>query len=198
MTFKSATSSFVDTLPFNCVTFSSIDPPTFKRATSFFIHAPTLKHLLSSTFSFKHWTPPFKEIVMALRQTKKIRHKDNYALLPFQTLKTLKHVISSYYQIMHMSIKNTRWNLELHQNWCIFEFCPMFFFLWQFLTLCFLRCHVFSMNTWYSPWFFWTLQIILFTIHGIKGKTLCYIFVDSSFVYVWVCKYIFAYLNLKN
>jgi hypothetical protein len=51
---------------------------------------------------------------------------------------------------------------------------------------------------WYSPWVFSTLRIILFTGHGIKGNTLSYIFLDSSFVYVRVCKYIFAYLNLKN
>jgi hypothetical protein len=153
MTFKNTTSSFVDTLAFNSVTSSSIDLPDFKHVTSFSIHAPTFKHLLSSTSSFKHWTSPFKETLMALRQTKKIRHRDHYAL-SFQTLKTLKPVISSYCQTMHMSKKNTGWNLELHQNWCIFEFCPMFFFLCQFFTLCFLRCPVFSMNTWYSPWFF--------------------------------------------
>ncbi len=112
MTFKNATSSFVDTFTFNCVTSSFIDSPIFKHVTSFCIHALTFKHLLSSTSSFKHWTSPFKETLMALRQTKKTKHRNNYALLPFQTLKTLKHVISSCCQTMHMS-KKTRgetWN----------------------------------------------------------------------------------------
>jgi len=152
-------------------------------------------HLPSRTSSFKHWTSPFKEILMALRQTKKTRHRNSYTLLPLQTLKALKLILSSYCETMHMGKKSTGRNLELHQNWCILEFCFVFFFLCQLLTLCFWWCLVFSTNTWYSPWLFWTLQITLFTGHGIKGKTLCYIFVDSSFVYVWVCKYIFAYLN---
>jgi hypothetical protein len=102
MTFKSVTSSFVDMLAFNRVTSSFIDAPAFKRATSFFVHAPTFKHLLSSTSSFKHWTSPFKEILMALRQTKKTRHRNSYTLLPLQTLKALKLILSSYCETMHM------------------------------------------------------------------------------------------------
>ncbi len=105
MTSKNATSSFVDTFTFNCVTSSFIDPQIFKHVTSFSIHALTFKHLLSSISSFKHWTSPFKETLMALRQTKKTKHRNNYALLPVQTLKTLKHVISSCCQTMHMSKK---------------------------------------------------------------------------------------------
>ncbi len=128
MTFKSVTSSFVDMLAFNRVTSSSIDALAFKRATSFFVHAPTFKHLLSSTSSFKHWTSPFKGILMALRQTKKTRHRNNYTLLPLQTLKTVKFILSSYCETMHMWKKSTQQNLELHQNWYIFEFCLVFFF----------------------------------------------------------------------
>jgi hypothetical protein len=106
MTFKSVNSSFVDTIAFNRVTSFSIDLPAFKHVTCFSIHALTFKHQL------KHWTSPFKETLMALRQTKKTRHKDNYVVLPFQTLKTLKHVISSYSQIVHMSKKTwgETWN----------------------------------------------------------------------------------------
>jgi hypothetical protein len=66
MTFKSTTSSFVDTLAFNRVTSSFVDALAFKCATPFFVHAPTFKHLLSSTSSFKHWTSPFKEILWHL------------------------------------------------------------------------------------------------------------------------------------
>jgi len=106
------TSSFVDMLAFNRVTSSFIDAPAFKGATSFFVHAPTFKHLLSSTSSFKHWTSPFKEILMALRQTKKTRHRNSYTLLPLQTLKALKLILSSYCETMHMGKKaqGETWN----------------------------------------------------------------------------------------
>jgi hypothetical protein len=46
MTFKSATSSFVDTVALNRMTFSFLDVLAFKCATSFSAHAPTFKHLL--------------------------------------------------------------------------------------------------------------------------------------------------------
>jgi hypothetical protein len=46
MTFKSATSSFVDMVALNRVTSSFLDALAFKRATSFSAHAPTFKHLL--------------------------------------------------------------------------------------------------------------------------------------------------------
>jgi hypothetical protein len=128
MTFKSTTSSFVDTLTFNLVTSSFVDAPTFKCVTSFFVHAPTFKHLFSSTSSFEHWTSPFKETLMALRQMKKTRHRDNYTLLPLQTLKTLKLVISSYSNSARVK-ENMGQNLELHQNWCISKFYLVFFFL---------------------------------------------------------------------
>jgi len=159
-----------------------------------FMHLPSSTYFQAPPLS-SIGPSPFKEILMALRQIKKTRHRNNYTLLPVQTLKTVKLILSSYCETMHVWKKSTWQNLELHQNWCIFEFCLVFFFLCQLLTLCFWWSLVFSTNTSYSPWLFWTLWITLFTGHGIKGKTLSYIFVDSSFVYVWVCKYIFAYLN---
>jgi hypothetical protein len=146
----------------------------------FFVHAPTFKHLLSSTSSFKHWTSPFKEILMALRQTKKTRHRNSYTIIPLQTLKTLKLILSSYCETMHVWKKHGM-QLGIAPKLVHFRIFDG--------ALCFPWTH----GT--HPSFFWTLRITLFTGHGIKGKTLCYIFVDSSFVYVWVCKYIFAYLN---
>jgi hypothetical protein len=140
MTFKSVTSNFVDMFAFNHVTSSSIDAPIFKHATSCFVHAPTFKHLLSSTSSFKHWTSPFKEILMALRQAKKTRHRNSYTIIPLQTLKTLKLILSSYCETMHVWKKSMGRNLELHQNWCIFEFLmvPCVFHEHMVLTLAFL------------------------------------------------------------
>jgi hypothetical protein len=141
MTFKSATSSFVDMLASNHVTSSSINPPTFKHVTSFSIHALTFKHLLSSTCFFKHWTSPFKEIRMALKQTKKTRHRDNYALLPFQTLKTLKPVISSYYQTMHIFKRKHEAKLGIAPKLVHFQILSHVFFPLSIFHLMFFMVH---------------------------------------------------------
>ncbi len=82
-----------------------------------------LMHLHSSTSFFKHWTSPFKETLMSLRQTKKTRHRDSYALLPLQTLNTLKLVLSSYCQTIHVLEKKHRAKLGITPKLVHFQIC---------------------------------------------------------------------------
>jgi len=107
MTFKWSTSSSIDALAFKHVTSSFVDTLTFQCVTSPYVHVPTTFMCLpANTSSFKHWTSPFEKPLMALKQTKKIRDRNGYVLLPLQTLKPI-----------------------LSSHWCIFKFHPMFFSL---------------------------------------------------------------------